>query len=59
MKMTINIEEYLKNQGQALQKKIEMPDVMMSIVKVISEVGFEKFQHALDFISKKSKFQVS
>jgi hypothetical protein len=36
-----------------IQRKTAMPETMMRVVKVVSEVGFHKFEQALEFISSK------
>jgi hypothetical protein len=44
---------------QKIGKKIEIPELFSSLVKVISEVGFAKLEHSIEFITNKSNILIS
>jgi hypothetical protein len=44
---------------QKIERKLEMPEICKSIMHALSEVGFSKFEHSVDFITNKSMLSLS
>lgn len=59
LKTLIHMTDVIGEIQQKIEKKIEMPEIFSSIVKVITEVGFAKLEHSIDFITNKSIILIS